>query len=229
MIWTLILACAEPGAPLTDETGPELEVVEARVTGEGWWDPVRVVLQDGSVPEPLLTTADGTAVPLTAISDDVGVYAWRASEALPPGDYYLRGADGGGPTNPVAFNVTDIGQLADFDLEELDGSEWRLVAPPWTPDGWSTGVLEGVELSVHEGELLVWLGETLLDEGSLSADEHGLVSAALGVGELRFGVDADRLSLGGLEGHLVDSSCWLHEALGLDTCEPLVFHAGMAR
>ena len=224
----LIAGCAQQDELAMVEASDGQAVVEARVTGNGWWDPVRVVLADGSVPEPWLTDADGDRVPLTELSDDLGTYAWRAADALAPGDYYLTGADGGQATNPVAFNVSELGQLEGFDAEVLEGRTWRMDHAPWTPDGWDAEVFAGLEISIADGLVALWLDEQLLDEGTVSADERGLVTAELGSGQLRFGVDAEASAFGGLEGVFADEVCDLHDALGLDDCVPLVFHAGTA-
>lgn len=224
----LLSGCAQDDELAMVTTQEGQSVVEARVTGSGWWDPVRVVLEDGSVPEPWLTDADGGQVELVALSDDLGTYAWRAASALAPGDYYLRGADGGASTNPVAFNVTDLGQLDAFDPSVLDGRTWRLDHAPWAPEGWDTEVLSGLEISITEGFVGLWLGDELLDEGTLTTDEQGLATADFTTGQLRFGVGSDTTLLGGLEGVFADEVCDLHDALGLEECLPLVFHAGTA-
>ncbi len=228
MLLTLLIGCAQDAELELAVAADEQPVVEARVTGTGWWDPVRVVLEDGSLPRPWLTDADGRDVALIALSDDLGTYAWRAEDVLAPGDYYLTGADGGASTNPVAFNVSEVGQLEDFDAALLEGRSWRMREAPWSPESWDTSVLDGLEISIADGLVALWLDDQLLAEGAVTADDHGLVTAEFPTGQLRFGVDSEATLLGGLEGVFADEVCDLHDGLGLEDCVPLVFHAGTA-
>ena len=171
----LLAACTGKEDPPVDDT----EVVEdpvgiesVTVPAAAGWDPTWVTLDDGTQDAPVITTQDGTPVPLAPLVAGEVRYAWAGDPPLAPGVYPVLGTETIPVTEPLAFEIGTWGADPSFDAQGLVGTTWVLDRDSPT-----------VPVPAGLGEVLyAQLGTTLITIDAVDGDQvsFGVYTTVLG-------------------------------------------------
>jgi hypothetical protein len=126
MLVGLIAACAT----VPDDPAPEREettdtgwiYVSSMVTGQAPWDPL--LEMKGT---PIVVDAAGNERTVIPLEDAAGIYAWRPSPELDPGEYHVRDW-----RYAETLTVEPYG-VRPFDASGLVGTTWHLENDPYLP------------------------------------------------------------------------------------------------